>query len=64
MITNVEYGMCSRPVASDNALRLDLSNLHDGVPKITRVRVGRHYLEKHAHDLNDELILELVTALK
>ena len=30
---------------------------------ITTVLIGRHYLKKHARDLNDSLILELVFAL-
>lgn len=30
---------------------------------INRVLIGRHYLEKHASYMNDELILQLVIAL-
>ena len=31
--------------------------------QINLVRIGRHYLEKHASYMNDELILELVYSL-
>lgn len=30
---------------------------------ITEVLIGRHYLEKHSSYMNDEIILQLVTAL-
>ncbi len=31
--------------------------------EVSMVLIGRHYLEKHSSYLNDEIILELVTAL-